>query len=776
MDLPTSLTGENPHITVSMSSTYGDQWKSLHCSICGNVVCEYNNDYIRTISASGEPKLDRPGKIIQCSGVLSLHGAYNHTAFNILADLLQSILTSGSVEDIRNTALKLTADSQIKRNVRCKARYYIGQCYNLNSAAISGPERGFFYFMEPTNFLNQDIVIEQPELNTGLDDAQLNQIIDARITESKTAYDLIKLDDRRKKNRDFWKGNQVKDDDGLAYVDNVIWQDTEQRISIAVGRMPDIIVVPTSNDLTFRDRAQKLEKALDIDFSSKKLKRTIKNGLRHNHLDFIGVLKASWNPNKRDFGDYEFNLCDPRKVLISHTATIPEDGFTSDNCDLIVEQIEEPVAVLMAKFPAKSQQLLESMNSSDPSRLATTVRYQEIWYTYHDKQGQILEGVCWRYNHIILRNIRNPYFDFQGYQKVVYDRNGQPVIDIFGRQATQQVFRNFFERPRKPYILFSYQNLGEFPVDSTTAVEQAIPLQQNLNKTGKKIREISDGITNKYAFNRKVSQDQARNVTSDPREAIWVDGDDPVGTAVTSFKNDGPPPGLFNDMSQMKQQIDAKFQTHGTTRGEYEGVQSGVSKQITREGDLVSSDDIVEIVVERVVEEAASWAVQFMKLMYVDPHFKAKMGKDGDIIQEWIQRDLIDDGISLSIKGSTVDKQRRIDIASQRSQSGAIDPLTLFEDLDVPNPREQAERLLLFKLGEGPNGDGFARYMQFAGLDPNQNNTQPTQPTQPVQPAQPQNPNALALLQQQMPMGAMSPAQQQPIAPTNGVPVATQPM
>lgn len=588
-------------------------------------------------------------------------------------------------------------------------------------------------FTNANNLMEQGVVIEQPELNTGLDDFSLNAILDARITESKTVYEQIKLEERRKKNRDYWLGNQVKDDDGLPYVDNVIWQNTEHRISIAVGRMPDMLIIPGDRSLQSRERAQVLEHVLEMDFSTKEKKRLMKNGLRHNHLYMIGVLKGCWNPNKGMFGDYEFNLCDPRKVLISHTGTIPEDGFTADNCDLIAEVIEEPVAVVMAKFPGKRNDLMQMLNSNDPSRLASTIKYQEIWYTYHDRSGQILEGVCWRYNHLILRNIKNPYFDFTGYQRPIYDANGQPQYNQFGQIQSQQVFRNFFDRPRKPYMFFSYQNLGDTPIDSTTAVEQSISLQQNLNKTGKQVRDITDGVTNKYAANNKISQDQFRDVTSDPKQGMWLDTDEPVSNVVTSFRNDGPPVSLFNDMAQTRQQIDAKFNTHATTRGETNAAESGISKQISREGDLVTSDDIVEIVLERVLEEAGSWAIQFMKLMYVDPHFKSKMGKDGELIQEWIQRDMIDDGMALSVRGSTTDKIRAQSLAIQRADAGVIDPLTMLEDLDVPNPKEQATRTILFKMGEGQGGDGFASYMNYAGLEM----PKPTQPQVPQGMSQP---------------------------------------
>jgi len=85
------------------------------------------------------------------------------------------------------------------------------------------------------DLLEQGIVIEQPELNTGLDDSELNLILDARIRESKTVYEQRKIDERRKTNRQFWLGHQYKEEPvrGIKYMDNIIRQDTEQRIKLA---------------------------------------------------------------------------------------------------------------------------------------------------------------------------------------------------------------------------------------------------------------------------------------------------------------------------------------------------------------------------------------------------------------------------------------------------------------------------------------------------------------------------------------------------------------
>ena len=112
----------SPHITVSMSSTYGDTWKALRCSECGNVVCQYNEDSIRSITPSGEPVLQRPGKVIQCQGVLVQYKPKD--TFDMMYELFETI-QAGDITKVQAKAIELARDNQ-KSSRMCKARYYVG--------------------------------------------------------------------------------------------------------------------------------------------------------------------------------------------------------------------------------------------------------------------------------------------------------------------------------------------------------------------------------------------------------------------------------------------------------------------------------------------------------------------------------------------------------------------------------------------------------------------------------------------------------------------------
>jgi hypothetical protein len=112
-----------PHITVSMSATYGEAWKSLRCTLCGNVVCQYNEDFIRSITPSGEPVLQRPGKVIQCAGVFVAYKPKD--TFDMLYELFEAIIKTEDISVVRAKVTELARENH-KTSKMCKAKYYVG--------------------------------------------------------------------------------------------------------------------------------------------------------------------------------------------------------------------------------------------------------------------------------------------------------------------------------------------------------------------------------------------------------------------------------------------------------------------------------------------------------------------------------------------------------------------------------------------------------------------------------------------------------------------------
>jgi len=573
----------------------------------------------------------------------------------------------------------------------------------------------------------EEIIVQSPELTLDLkevSDEDLLKVLDRKITESTNHFKTkVKLEERQTRNRNYWMGDHHKGrayyDWQLPYVDNVIHRDTETRIAIAAGRMPDIIVIPENdNDENAASDSRDFEQYLAGKVNSDITKRIMKNVLRDREIKLTGIVKIRWDENRGSNGDFVFERIRPENVVMDHTATIPDDGFTSDNMSYISEWLEEPVSLIMAKFSDKRDELCAELgvvggfDKASVTLLASKIKYRETWFTWYTREGERIEGVMWHYKKIVFKKMRSPYWDWEGN-------------------------RNHFDMPRKPYMFASYENTGEGPYDDTSALEQSIALQDIINKRGMQITEISDRSVPKMVISgTAMTKEQAEDITPDPNEAIFLDGQvTDVREAITFVQSPPPSPALYTDQAQARASIDSHFATHQISRGESQSFdESGLSKQITREGDLSIADDIVQIVIERLVSEMANWAAQMMMIMYYDPNygigqedknfdfsFKAwslkHPGKDGDHKQIKMTRDKVRKGVSVVIKSSSVDKPTQRSMFMQLAGMKGVDLYSLYDALDLPNPKELTERQLAFLNGGGPNGDGFASYKKEIGIE-----------------------------------------------------------
>ncbi len=576
-----------------------------------------------------------------------------------------------------------------------------------------------------------DVVVEANPLLLPVEDNELISLIQSRIIESNKRYKELNIDSRRKKLKAYFLGDQVNKsnlyDYQHAHVDNLIFRDFETRIALAAGRMPDIIAVagqPEGQGMMpagqtpdqqspqqqsdSDDVAKTIEKTLEQKVKNDANKRMIKDGLRHHGLNFTAAIKCYWDKNKdKKFGgDFVFELIRPSNIMLDASAVIPHDRMTADNCQIIVEDIEEATDLVLAKFPDKADALKQAVAASG-GKVPSKIKYQQVWFTYYDKQGNALEGKCHRYKNIVLDKEKNPYYDWEGYEQPT----GEVGLD--GQPKTETKTYNYFQEPHKPYIIFSYLNMGTSPLDDTTPVEQAIPLQDIYNRRRRQITEIADNAVPKkvYAGNA-ITKDQVATLTNDPNESVYLEGATNLQEQFAIIPATPPSPVLFSDMQDIRSEIDSIFATHSVTRGENTPGQSGLSKQITREGDLTIADDLVDVVVERVVSEMAQWAMQMIKLFYREPRLVKELDTDGDVSVYNISRDLIDENINIIIKANTVDKAAKRSQSIDLASSGNSDPYSLYEDLEIPNPKERAQRLIAFKNGATTS---YAQYREIIG-------------------------------------------------------------
>lgn len=557
--------------------------------------------------------------------------------------------------------------------------------------------------MDPrsTQLATPDIVtVDVPPLALPISESTILQTLDYAESRGKTARAKLNLDQRTKTNIDFWAGHQV-DESRLdrryqeAHVDNVIRQDLENKIKLATGHVPDIFVSPPDKQDFNIEASRDIQAYLRDRLSGSVNKRLLKNGLRKLDLEFIGIIKVRYDKKYRRS---VYELLDSKDVLFGEGAKVYEDGFTIDGTDVLFHYVEAPTQQVLNDFPSKAKELM-SMLAAHGKDIPSRIVYTEATFSWYDREGNCMQGVAWRYGTVLLGAMKHPYYDWDNLKN------------------------NFFDRPRKNYILFSYSNLGRTVYEDTTDVEQGIPINRIINRRRRQITEIADRSVPKLAFmGGAMTKELASSISTNPNEAIILadgwEGEDIRG-AMAVIPATPPNSILYNDLMDLRTRLNSMFAVQGATNvevGKAAG-ESGVSKQITREGDLVTSDDITSFTLERVIYEMACWEMQLLRLFGDDDRPPMRItNTEGETEYIELTRQKIETDIQVVVIASSTNKQVRRADALQLLSAKAIDPYTLLEDLDVQNPRERMRRLHAFIQAQQV-GD-YSGYFEVLGIDP----------------------------------------------------------
>lgn len=646
--------------------------------------------------------------------------------------------------------------------------------------------------MDTLNLQQTGTVTDTPEISLDFSDEEILDLIERKVSEYNGWYEKKRIKERTDKMVKYWRGDQSRDkgDDKRDYVNNVIHKDLATRTQNATSRMPDIVVMSPEqdDDPGVKQQTRTVEEWLSIRLDSDVLKRLAKGALMDNHLYLIGCWKYRYDTFRKDL---VIDRIRPTNIVLDATARIPEDGFTVDNMEFIGEWIDAPTAEVLALYPDKKKELLAELDKDAAAKGTTRsskIRYMQAWVTMHDAAGAPKELLAVSYNKVLLSKGPNPYWDEQEENVQEFgldplqlqdlgndnDDQGLGMVDPNQAQiapAATAKKRNHFGYARKPYTLFSGENIGDGPLDDTNVLEVSLPMQDIVNKRGNQISLINDwAIPKMVTSSRAMTQDQAKTITRDPTEVIFLDGSQiqDVKEGLTSIVGEAASPALYNDLQQSIATIDGHFST--TPLKQLAG-ESGEAKSISREQDLSAADDIAQTMVQRAVEEAANWLVQLAKIYFDEPQTALGAGSDRSLRKSAISSDLIPDGLQITVKANAVDKATLRNMSMNLVGSKGIDPMSLYEDLDYPNPKERAHRLIDFLNGPP---SGYVNYKQDIGIVPgtpageqsemNQSN-QPGQPGQPGQ-SPPGMPTPVG-----MPGGSLPPSAPPPLVPQSSNPL-----
>lgn len=561
-----------------------------------------------------------------------------------------------------------------------------------------------------------------PSLNLDIDEEKLVKFIDSYTEQSKDYFNNEKhLKERREKNEKYFFGRQYGDKElktyEKAYLDNVIKEGEDILRPLVLSRLPDLIVNPGTDSQVTGETADLISEAVNKTLQSDELKKILTKAFRHHPLYYTAIIKYFWNPHKGKMGDIDWQVIHPKNVLVDHTATSNDEK----EMKIIVHYVEKSLSDWIMLFPTKEEEIKQFAREkgwkedTDEEGMAFNIKIEEVWFDWKEKakefdpqnpEFEFKSGVLWKAGKKILDKRLNPNWDWEGEEKYVF--NGKPIADELVPQIallgmnipgieSQKVFRNYFGRPRKPFIFMGYEQYGEMPYDETSRIEENILLQDNYDTRGMQVTKMIDDSRGKHVFSSlsglKKETVEAMDLNN-PDQDIYIDGD--LRQVHSFLSKEQPSDAMFSDLVRTRERMMAKIHIGAPTRGEIQ-TSTATTNQIARESDFTVADDLSDLTINEMATKMAEALLHMMKLRYTPEHFQALIGTKGTDVQEKLTADVIEDGMEVSIKASGTDKLKAERQAKEEAQLQLIDPLSYFEDTERSDPKGRAERLFYFQ-------------------------------------------------------------------------------
>lgn len=488
------------------------------------------------------------------------------------------------------------------------------------------------------------------------------------IKESQPYHDYLLQ--KQKKAENYYLGNQTEKGNIPEHqsdtVENRIFEGVETLVPIATSAAHSFIVMPGSDNEIAGQRAEKLQKVLDIKYRTEFVQRKLEESSRNLLLYRFGAMKWCWD---YPTDDLKIRTVDPRLILVPKLRCDPHDlPYKMELQEYTPEEIQD-------YFPnfKKFDTLVGFQNKIDKGEKETeskkTFQVFEIWTK---------EYVVWFCGDEILDKKPNPYYDFENPKN------------------------NFLQEPRDPFVFFTTFNVGDEPFGSISLVEAVMDIADEINVQKRQIidnlRMMGNGqwLMDKSA----MSKEEAESITNET--GLVIQGADLVsGNKVKREQALPLPSAHFSNLIDSKTAFDNLFGLHSATRGTAASKTLG-QDILNRQQDLTRID-LITRVLNRGVQRLAEGLVQLMKMFYTESHVFRYLGNEGAVEFVALNSGEIEEGTEIIVKSGRspeYDRQQLGNMAIQLFQLGAIAPADLYRILDLPNPEQLEQNLLRYKTGQ----------------------------------------------------------------------------
>lgn len=554
--------------------------------------------------------------------------------------------------------------------------------------AIKG-SLGLFSDTNKTNGIATDSNPQpEDEYESSLDPVEVMKLV----SQWKQTYSVYytEIEKGQKLSFDYWVGKHRNTDtlttmtgngpNDIKVTDNLIFEAIETFLPIATRANPDPLVQagPSSKE---QKLASDIKVALSHEADVQQLRRKLAKMTRGWLLNRIGVLKVSWNPETKEI---QTDTINGKKMVFDRDGYIDEKGFFKG--EYLGEKKKASADTLAQMFPKKAGLIRRKAQG----RMGTKLEYFEWWYKCTD--------IIYTIDDQLLGKYKNPNWNYNGEEKTLDpDTGAELTSEIQGS--------NHLKEPSYPYRFLGIFSTGEQPHDNTSLILQNIPQQDKINRREMQIERNVEGMNNGIVVSGTAfTEEQASQAAAALRRGVAIrvpNGD--VGKAVLFPQKPALPSDVFHSLEDGRAELRNIFGTAGSSA---EGIKS---QETVRAKIMVNQMDSSRIgggiteYIEQVADSIYNLWVQMMFVYYDEEHFIISAGSINGTELITLKNDQFPllKTLSITVKeGSLIPK----DPLTQRNEAidlwsaNAIDPKSLYQKLDFPDPDEAANQLILWQM------------------------------------------------------------------------------
>lgn len=466
-----------------------------------------------------------------------------------------------------------------------------------------------------------------------------------------------------------------------AVTDNLIFKAIETFLPVATRANPEPLVTADPSDIG-QSMASDLTKGLKHEADVQQLRRKLAKMTRQWMLYRIGVLKVTWNTELKRI---ETNVINSKRMLFDRDGYIDEKGYFKG--EYIGERKKASAEVLTQMFTKKSELIKQKCKG----HMGTMLEYYEWWYRDKD--------VFFTLDDTLLGKYKNPNWN---YDQVGQDPTPDDPTDG-GQMPVTGV--NHLDEPSAPYRFLSIFSTGEQPHDNTSLILQNLGGQDEVNRRKVQIDRNVEGMNNGIVVSGTAfTEEQASQAASALRRGVAIrvpNGD--VQKAVMFPVKPALPSDVFESLRDTRSELENIFGTSGLTSEGIKSQETVRGKIMVNQADSSRIGGGITEYIEQVADSIYNLWVQMMFVYYDEEHFLASAGATSGMELITLKNDKFPllKTLTVTVKeGSLIPK----DPLTQRNEAidlwsaNAIDPLTLYKKLDVPNPQEATNQLILWQM------------------------------------------------------------------------------